>query len=196
LKKHHLHMEWAQLVLDYLRVLLWPALILFVVFAFRAELAGLIKRIKAARLPGGAEFELFEEEAAAVLDLARTKPESSNGSIGQADPPARPQFAPIRQWAYFDPKRAVAGAWRRLDSFILEEAARHGVSKADRIEALEQLSSKLAIPPNTVAAAARLQELYSSLMRGESEVASDGALAFIDACEEIVNEIDAARNRS
>ncbi|WP_051812312.1 response regulator [Kitasatospora sp. MBT63] len=61
-------MENANLILDYLKDLIWPALILFVLVIYRSHIGALIPRIKSLTTPAGS-IE-FAEEARSLLDQA------------------------------------------------------------------------------------------------------------------------------
>lgn len=54
-------MRVAELVLDFVRVLIWPTVVLALLFVFRAQVGGLLTRIRHAELPGGVAFDLAEE---------------------------------------------------------------------------------------------------------------------------------------
>lgn len=53
-------MEIAKLVLEFLKVLAWPAVAFTLAFIFRASVRDLVGRIKKASLPGGVELEVSE----------------------------------------------------------------------------------------------------------------------------------------
>ena len=49
-------MEIARLILEFLRVIVWPALVVMATVIFRAEIRGLLARIASMELPGGAKL--------------------------------------------------------------------------------------------------------------------------------------------
>lgn len=51
-------MEIAKLVLEYIKVLIWPSVTLFLCIYLKDHLDGLFSRLKSAKLPGGVSFEL------------------------------------------------------------------------------------------------------------------------------------------
>ena len=61
-------MENAHLILDYIKVLVWPSIILFILLRYRGHLGALIPRIKSLSTPAGS-IE-FGEEARVLLDQA------------------------------------------------------------------------------------------------------------------------------
>lgn len=54
-------MEIAKLVLEYVRVLIWPTVVVTTCFAFRGELVTLLNRVRHAKLPGGVAVDLDQE---------------------------------------------------------------------------------------------------------------------------------------
>jgi hypothetical protein len=68
-------MEIAKLVLEYLKVIVWPGVILVALTIFRHELCALIATLEHLKLPGGAELEwkrqmLAAEQAAGKIEAA------------------------------------------------------------------------------------------------------------------------------
>ena len=54
-------MEIAKLVLDYIRVLIWPAVAVAVCLVFKSPLVALLNRIRHAELPGGVAVDLDQD---------------------------------------------------------------------------------------------------------------------------------------
>ena len=70
-------MRIASLVLEYLTVLAWPTVVLFLVCMFRNHIRDIVKRLKNADLPGGVKINLQEtiKEAEKLSgDVAEIKP--------------------------------------------------------------------------------------------------------------------------
>jgi len=55
-------MEIAKLILEYIKVFIWPITTILLVVFFRKEIIYLMKRIKKADLPGGVSIETFPEQ--------------------------------------------------------------------------------------------------------------------------------------
>ncbi len=53
-------MEIAELILEYIKVLIWPVFAFACVILFRRSIVGLIPRLKNAELPGGVKFDFQE----------------------------------------------------------------------------------------------------------------------------------------
>ncbi len=62
-------MELAKIILEYLKVLIWPCVLLFLFIYLREHLEELLSRIKSAKLPGGVSFEL-DSKIREVKDLS------------------------------------------------------------------------------------------------------------------------------
>ena len=54
-------MEIAKPVLEYVRVLIWPAVVVTICLVFRGQLVALLNRIRHAELPGGVAVDLDQE---------------------------------------------------------------------------------------------------------------------------------------
>ena len=69
-------MEIAKLILEYLRVLAWPSVILAIVLIFRKQIESLVKRLEKADLPGGVSISLRAEilEAKKLSEQVMAKP--------------------------------------------------------------------------------------------------------------------------
>jgi len=70
-------MEVAKLILEYIKVLIWPVVTLVAIYNFKPELADLFSSIKKLKLPGGTEIdweetiEVAEEAAKAIKNPRR-----------------------------------------------------------------------------------------------------------------------------
>lgn len=55
-------MNFAELLLRYIDVLIWPAVTLYILIGFRKEIGRLFERAKRVQLPGGISIEAFEDK--------------------------------------------------------------------------------------------------------------------------------------
>ncbi len=62
-------MEIAKIILEYLKVLAWPSVTIFLCFYLKDHIEGIFSRLKSAKLPGGVSFEL-ENNIKEVTKLA------------------------------------------------------------------------------------------------------------------------------
>jgi hypothetical protein len=60
-------MEVAKLVLEYIKVLIWPLSVILTVLIFRKQVSELVQRIRHAELPGGVTIDLDQEIKEAKL---------------------------------------------------------------------------------------------------------------------------------
>jgi len=76
-------MEIAELILEYIKALVWPAFAITCVVIFRRSIVGLIPRLKNAELPGGVKFDFQEaiEQAQQLKNEILAAPKSAD------DPP-------------------------------------------------------------------------------------------------------------
>jgi len=73
-------MEVAKLVLEYIKVMVWPFVTLVAIYNFKPELAGLFSSIKKLKLPGGTEIdweEMVEEAEEAAESIKNPRRELS-----------------------------------------------------------------------------------------------------------------------
>jgi len=143
---HYVRMRWADLVLDYIRALIWPVAIFALLIIFRAQvrtimnhLAERIKDLKSLHVPG-ARFDFAEQLLESRIDLARIS--GADKSVVETKPqPGRPEeiqeeqsektSAPNRDnyelsvnegpfyWLPRDsPQTTIVAAWQRLESVI------------------------------------------------------------------------------
>ena len=54
-------MEIARLVLEYVKVLIWPIVVILVVLMFRSQLRAMLWRLRKAELPMGVSLDFQEE---------------------------------------------------------------------------------------------------------------------------------------
>ncbi len=81
-------MDIAKLVLEYIRALIWPAVVVTVALVFRAELRGLIARVRHADLPGGIALD-FPHEIAEARSLS-VKVEATPAGVERKAGPSIP----------------------------------------------------------------------------------------------------------
>jgi hypothetical protein len=79
-------LRWAELVLDYLRALIWPAVVLFIVLKFRKQLGELLGRLRKADALGFAmDFDGSVTKAATALSIAESVSHSSGSATAQTE---------------------------------------------------------------------------------------------------------------
>lgn len=81
-------MEIAKLVLEYVRVLIWPTVVVTICLVFRGQLVALLNRVRHAKLPGGVAVDL-DQEIKEVKALS-TKVQEEPAPPDRQRPPAIP----------------------------------------------------------------------------------------------------------
>jgi hypothetical protein len=135
-------MEVAKLVLEYIKVLIWPLSVVLIVLIFRKQLSALMNRIRHAELPGGMSLDLDQEikearflstklqestgakDAPGLLSEKRSPPlqlTEANArmiNLGLRPSPSGLDMRYYRQWLDQDPNIALAGLRIELDILI------------------------------------------------------------------------------
>lgn len=139
-------MEVAKLILEYLKVLAWPFVILSIVLIFRKQIESLIRRLEKADLPGGLSISLRAEileakklsekviaeplspEAKGVKSLPFTEANLRMLQLGLQPSPSGLNVDYYRDLAKTDPSLALAGL--RLEVDVLSK----NIAKGFRVE--------------------------------------------------------------
>jgi hypothetical protein len=85
----------SQRLLEYLRVLSWPIVVLVVALTFRARFEGLLGRLKSAEVPGG-KFEFTEERLTQIERVAEGTLEAASDVRRAVDAMRPPQESSAR----------------------------------------------------------------------------------------------------
>ncbi|MEO0457553.1 MAG: hypothetical protein AAF152_13380 [Cyanobacteria bacterium P01_A01_bin.114] len=126
-------MEIAKLVLEYLKVLAWPLVILSIVLIFRRQIESLIKRLEKADLPGGVSIslraEILEAKKLSEQVIAEPPPPKAKGlkklplteanlrmlQLGLQPSPSGLNVNYYREIAETEPNLALAGLRLEVD---------------------------------------------------------------------------------
>lgn len=126
-------MDVAEIVLEYLRVLVWPVTVVGLGVLFRTEVRGLFHRISSAKLPGGLSLDFSEqieearrlserveatptpEEHRDVPTLPLTQANARMIELGLQPSPSGLDMSHYRRLADHDPNLALAGLRIEID---------------------------------------------------------------------------------
>lgn len=133
-------MEIAKLVLEYIKVCIWPSTAVLLAMIFKNEIIQLLKRIKKADLPGGVSIETFPEEIREAKSLSReikeegqkeknekkktgpaiplTEANARMLNLGLAPSPSGLEFSNYRDLIEQDPTIALAGLRIELEIML------------------------------------------------------------------------------
>jgi hypothetical protein len=143
-------MEVAKLVLEYIRTLIWPTVVLSICLVFRSQLVGLLNRIRHAELPGGVAVDLDQEikDVKALSARVQVEPVPNDRKrepsipineanarmmkLGLRPSPTGLDLAYYRTLAEQDPNIALAGLRMEIDILARNVAKGFKVEIGDR----------------------------------------------------------------
>ncbi|MFF0592403.1 hypothetical protein [Streptomyces antibioticus] len=116
-------MEIAKLVLDFVKVLIWPALVCVIVILFKDQIVELAGRLTSLSAPGvDAQFsDKVEKESSEALEAARSggeAPEEPGRPAARHEVDVvrrRVTVDPLVSLAYSDPVAGMLAAWRPVE---------------------------------------------------------------------------------
>ncbi|MFG6094760.1 hypothetical protein D0962_15745 [Leptolyngbyaceae cyanobacterium CCMR0082] len=138
-------MEIAKLLLEYIKVLAWPSVILTIVLMFRKQIESLIKRLEKADLPGGVSISLRAEileakklseqviaeplspQAKGVQNLPLTEANLRMIKLGLQPSPSGLNVNYYRDLVEDDPNLALAGLRLEVDVLAKNLATGFGI---------------------------------------------------------------------
>lgn len=179
-------MEVAKLIVEFLRVLVWPVVAVAVTILFRSQLRGLLQRLRKAELPGGVTIDLREEiaEAKAVSErvvVAAAKPTPTHTiplteanarllQLGLAPSPSGLDMTYYRQLALQDPTLALAGL--RIEVDVLARNLARGwkidvTARESGLRLLRRLLEKGAITNDQFDLVGKILRLCNAAIHGQ-----------------------------
>ena len=204
-------MEIAKLVLEYIKVLIWPIILVFLCFYFRDQVAGIFERLKSAKLPGGVSLEM-NDKILEVQELSSKVQESvSEKKEEHKDKPAIPLteansrlielgFRPspsgmdtdyYRDIANKDPNLSLAGLRIEVDILARNLAKGFNVDFDDKRDSGARLLRKLldsrSITNNQYQLATKVLNLCNKAVHGVS-VSHEQALSIIDSADVLIDD--------
>ncbi|MFI1973004.1 hypothetical protein [Streptomyces cinnamoneus] len=206
-------MSW-QMALEYLRTLIWPAVVLTLGFTFRKQLASLFGRVESVETPLGTVA--FEKQADAVAQEAAeiesemagqlaaagpTHPEGEDAEIpesptGEPQPITRPQgpasnFSEVFELAETEATAAVMAAWREVEIALKATGSKHGIARVSSrtLANMGLLSDELARSVDD------LRHLRNRVVHeGDILLTKSGARSYITAAQRIVEALELSQD--
>ncbi|MGX1476255.1 UNVERIFIED_CONTAM: hypothetical protein RKD50_005063 [Streptomyces canus] len=185
-------MEIARLVLDFLKVLVWPAVLLAVAYGFREEVRGLLRRVKALSAVGvDAEFSEAVEQASAEVEeaVAQAEPQASELPVPSTATVAERHERDARPTApYIDPTNAMLEAWGQVRSTISRMVLEHTTYGRVGETTLTRLFWSERYFPHDIAQSLRDLHAISRELRDRRRLPTTGAAQdYIASCEAMVD---------
>jgi hypothetical protein len=201
-------MEIAKLVLEYVRVFIWPITTVVSLLIFRKPISELFSRIRRAELPGGVSLNLGDQidEATTLSERVRTAPPPADRPSHAAIPltkvnarmvhlelrpvPSGLDLDYFRDLARRDPTLALSALRIELETLAKNLAKGSKLGIPDR----ESLSNLLAlllrsgvITGDQFSLAQRIQSVSNAAIHGAA-ISTDEVLTVIDAAKPLVDD--------
>lgn len=153
-------MEMAKLVLEFLKVFVWPLTVVSLLLFFRTPIRAILSRLRKAALPGGVSIDFQEEihEVKRLSERVETMPAPPNRpttpalpiteanarmlSVGLRPAPSGLDMSYYRDIASRDPNLALAGLRIELEILAKNVAQGFGI-KPEKNESLNSLLRRL-----------------------------------------------------
>jgi hypothetical protein len=189
-------MPVANLVLQYVRTLIWPSVVIVAVLVFKSEVRGLFARLTSV---AGAGISLgFEADARQALESAQSAVEQQPAEQGTEAPrPAAPEeaaaFDVLRDVALSVPEAAILGAWRLVEMRVsdlaqLASASERPKQRRSPISDMRLLRNLL--PSGFVEVIDSLRKLRNRVAH-EEQASPLSAIDYVSTARLVVNELDA-----
>ena len=196
-------MEIAEIVLEYIQTLVWPAVVLTVTVLFRDPLTAMLQRLRGADLPGGVSLD-FEQDIREAQKLSRDvqdapPPKESHGrpsiplteanarmiSLGLQPSPSGLNLEYYRNLAEQDPNIALAGLRMEVETLARNLATGFKVPFSKRDSAgslLRKLLKRHAITVQQSELGQKILQLCNRAVHGTT-VSREASNAIIDVAE-------------
>lgn len=177
----------ANEVLSYIRVLVWPSLVIGVVFFFRGQIGQLILRLKSLPTPWGqaefgAETAQIADQAASIED--RVVPKLGAGARVAA------RAAPV---VPADPTVAFLDAYNGLEAVARDVAGQLQMARWQPVAVVRELAMQQKIPEDTLSLAERLREIRNAVVHGALRLQGPDAANLIEAVHSLADIVQFAR---
>ncbi|WP_143671204.1 hypothetical protein [Streptomyces sp. Ru87] len=208
-------MNW-HLLLDYIRVFIWPTTALTLGIAFRKQLKWLSQRIDSVETPVG--IVTFQNQAMAIADaaaeiedeMAANLENSENKNLPTEDNPSTPkseqteifnelrnssrEFNALVELAKSDATAAILRAWGELEAKIYDVAplsTKH--SRTAPGQAMNFITTRGILPDNLVRLTVDLKELRNRVAHHDNvKITQDGAVSYVMAAHRIMDSLSLA----
>ncbi len=195
-------------MLDYLKVLIWPATTVAIVYGFRSQLGELIRRVKVLSAPGiDAEFseEILEASTGAEVAVLTNPPlrDDAPTQQGLLEEPTAAAEVRIRterveqedlllSYARTQPEAAAIAAWWHVEAELrrLEE---HELGRSERVPLpISRLVDRLNLPLDIKVSILELSRVRNRAAHQVSlNLSPEAARAYVSSCQEMAEWLQA-----
>lgn len=206
-------MSW-QMALEYLRALIWPAVVLTLGFTFRKQLASLFGRVESVETPLGTVA--FEKQADAVAQEAAEIESEMAGQLAAAETPqsemedtenpeapgsepsqiTQPQavasdFSDLFELAETGTTAAVMAAWREVERALKSTGSKHGIARVSS----HTLANMGLLSDDLARSVDDLRHLRNRVVHeGDILLTKSGARSYITAAQRIVEALELSQD--
>jgi hypothetical protein len=187
----------ANLVLQYIKSLIWPLVIVVAVLVFRGEVRGLFHRLSS--LAGGGFDLKFEADVQSTLQTAQNAADQEVAKTGRPRAIGEPAAAELREESAINvlrdvarqaPEAAVMGAWRLIEIELSDLARRNTLADGRPPRGIGNTISSLGLPPGLQATIRELNDLRSRVTHSES-VSVKAAEDYVTSAQLVLFVLDA-----
>ncbi|MFJ5063735.1 hypothetical protein ACIP96_30505 [Streptomyces nigra] len=182
-------MEIAKLVLEFIKVLVWPLVLLGALVFFRSEARDLMQRLRVVR--GGIAEAEFAEQAA----QARAESEVAASVVDQSPDVALPYLVDLLRAAGHSPEKVIWQAWESLERELESAVLALGLKRRHRGHPIGGLNVNYVAPKLVEQGLPESAGLaLIELSRARSQISELGASAqgardFIQACNNLYRQL-------
>lgn len=204
-------MEVAKIILEFLRTLIWPSVVVFLLIYFNTQISSTFERLKTAKLPGGVSLEMdakiqevkvlskrVDEKATQKRDehkdtptIPLTEANSKLIELGLKPSPSGMDMDYYRNIANRDPTLALAGLRIEFDILARNLAEGFKVNFDEKSDTSSRLLEKLldrdAITSDQYLLASQVLSLSDKAVNNTS-ASKEQALSIIDSAEVLIKD--------
>jgi hypothetical protein len=184
--------HWTEYPWRLAEVLAWPALAIFVVCLFRAQLAGVASRLQ--------EFSFGRAKVKFGKALEDAHKESENLPVRRDSKPV-PQIAADQQFldlAKDHPEAAVLEAYKRIERFLVQTAGQYpDLRTKNPLTLAQQLYDDGFLDAGDVTLVEKVRALRNAAIHASTKtIASNEAVAYRCLCDEVIQKLEASLARA
>ncbi|MFD7618205.1 hypothetical protein [Streptomyces sp. NPDC059802] len=197
-------METAELVLEYVKTLVWPMVTLTLVWGLRTHIQYAFTRMTRLETPAGAiEFEADAREVRQNAEELSTNPDSDNpASQGSGEPTPEPEEIPLdiyesaRITAIRSPALAVIRSWDFLQEDLTHALNQRRIpdppdgARWHPADISWEHLHRLGLEPGAVAVYMSLKDLWDRAAHTLTVVTPQAANNFIASCRDLSHQVN------
>lgn len=181
-------MDWRTFIVELLKALAWPAVVLTVVLLIRKPLLDLIPYLQSAKLPGvelafGEQLRQLEEKAEGSKVL------EASAEVGQTiQSPQETLRGHLERLAEVSPRAAISEAWRAIEAALIDVAGSEAASNVSLPYQLTQtLHKEGRLGDETLRFTKELRQLRNEAVHShEANLSVNDALKYIQLAEGLI----------